>query len=137
MNLIFNIDIVYFYYARELNYDNYAIFFGFGEPIEKSFYYRKNKILIIYYGTEMHVCYQNNATLKRIEEVYKKKNKWLFQSGRIVEKAWPIQKTLADSIICIGNDYTVNSYRKYFDGTIYNIPVSYYKIFNHEEILNN
>lgn len=39
---------------------------------------RKNKILTIYYGTEMHACYQNNATLKRIEEVYKKKTSGYF-----------------------------------------------------------
>jgi len=48
-----------------------------------------------------------------------------------------VQTSLADSIITLGNDEVVNSYQKYFSRKIYNIPVSYYKIFDSEEILKN
>jgi hypothetical protein len=133
----YKVDIVNYEYEGNLNYDKYSVVFGFGEPLEKSFYYRKHKILTIYYGTGMHVIHQNHATLKRIEEVYKKKGKWLLESGRIVDKAWSAQTSLVDSIITLGNDEVVNSYQKYFSRKIYNVPNSYYKIFDHEEILKN
>jgi hypothetical protein len=133
----YKVDIVNYEYEGNLNYDKYSVVFGFGEPLEKSFYYRKHKILSIYYGTGMHVIHQNHATLKRIEEVYKKKGKWLLESGRIVDKAWSAQTSLVDSIITLGNDEVVNSYKQYFSREIYNIPVSYYKIFDSEQILKN
>jgi glycosyltransferase involved in cell wall biosynthesis len=133
----YNIDIVDYDYESNLDYDKYSIIFGFGEPLINSFYCRNHKILTIYYGTGMHVIHQNHATLKRIEEVYKKKGKWLLESGRIVDKTWSVQTSLVDNIIALGNDEVVNSYKQYFSREIYNIPVSYYKIFNSEQILKN
>ena len=133
----YNIDIVDYDYEGNLDYDKYSIIFGFGEPLINSFYRRNHKILTIYYGTGMHVIHQNHAILKRIEEVHKKKGKWLLESGRIADKAWSVQTSLVDSIVTLGNDEVVNSYQKYFLRKIYNIPVSYYKIFDHEEILKN
>ena len=133
----YNIDIVDYDYEGNLDYDKYSIIFGFGEPLINSFYRRNHKILTIYYGTGMHVTHQNYATLKRIEEVYKKKGKWIFESGRIVDKTWSVQTSLVDNIITLGNDEVVNSYKQYFSREIYNIPVSYYKIFDSEQILKN
>lgn len=133
----YNVDIVDYSYEGNLNYDKYSVIFGFGEPLINSFYYRSHKILTIYYGTGMHVIHQNHATLKRIEEVYKKKDEWLLESGRIVDKAWSVQTSLVDNMITLGNEEVVNSYQKYFPRKIYNIPVSYYKIFDHNEILKN
>ncbi len=133
----YNVDIVDYDFEGSLDYNKYSIIFGFGEPLEKSFYNRNYKTLTVFYGTGMHVIYQNPATLKRIEEVYKKKGKWLLKSGRIVEKAWSVQTSLVDNIITLGNDEVVNTYQKYFSRKIYNIPISYYKIFEYEEILRN
>ncbi len=133
----YNVDIVDYYYEGNINYDKYSVIFGFGEPLEKSFYNRNHKILTIFYGTGMHVTYNNHATLRRIEEVYKKKGKWLLESGRIVDKAWSVQTSLVDNIIALGNDEVVNSYQRYFSRKIYNIPISYYKLCDHEEILRN
>ena len=82
----------------------------------------------------MHICTQNYNTLKRIKEVYKKKNIWLPESGRIVEKAWSIQTTLVDAIITLGNEEVIKSYRKYYDGPIYDIPVSFFNIISEEKI---
>lgn len=85
----------------------------------------------------MNPAHQNHASLIRIEEVYKKKGKWLSESGKIVDKAWSAQRSLVDNIITLGNNKVVNSYKKYFSRKIYSIPISYYKIFDHVEILKN
>lgn len=135
--LSYNVDVVDFDSESNIDYSKYDIIFGFGEPLINSFYHRNHKILTIYYGTGMHVIHQNHATLKRIAEVYKKRGKWLLESGRIVDKAWSVQTSLVDNIILFGNEEVITSYRKHFSRRIYNIPVSYYKIFDHEEILRN
>jgi hypothetical protein len=134
----YNVDIVDYYFEGNLKYNKYSVIFGFGEPLISSFYSTNNKIIRIYYGTGMHVIHQNYATLNRIEEVYKKKGKWLLESGRIVDKAWSAQTSLVDNIIVtLGNEKAVELYQRYFPRKIYNIPVSYYKEFDHENIIQS
>ncbi|MFH1352773.1 MAG: glycosyltransferase [bacterium] len=135
--LAYNVDVVDFdYEGRGIDYSKYSVIFGFGDPLVNSFYKRKHPVITIYYGTGMHVVRQNHAALKRVKEVYKKKGVWMPESGRIVDKAWSVQTTLVNNIITLGNDSVIESYRKYFDGGIYNIPVSCYKIFDYKEILS-
>ena len=126
--LCYNVDVVNCVSERILDYNKYDIIFGFGEPLIHSFYKRKRQILTIYYGTGMHICHQNHETLKRVKEVYERKGKWMPESGRIVDKAWSIQTTLVDAIITLGNTTTEESYRKYYDGPIFNVPASFHKI---------
>jgi hypothetical protein len=133
--LSYNIDVIFYNSSRFIDYNKYDVVFGFGDPLINSFYRRKRKILSIYYGTGMHVCHQNQASLKRVKDVYERKGKWLPESGRIVDKTWSIQTTLVDAIITLGNSTTVDSYRKYYDGPIFNVPASFYKITDFREIL--
>jgi hypothetical protein len=135
--LNYNVDVVNFSSNKALDYNKYDIVFGFGEPLISSFYKRSRQIPImtIYYGTGMHICHQNHATLKRVKEVYERKGRWLPSSGRIVDKAWSIQTTLVDAIITLGNEVTVESYRKYYTGPIFRIPCSYYRVMNYKDIL--
>jgi len=132
----FNVDIYDYNYSGKLDYKKYEVIFGFGDPLCKSFYNRKNNIITIYYGTGMHVCVQNTNTLKRIKEVYKKKGVWIPESGRIVEKNWGIQTTLVDAIITLGNNSVLKSYSKYYDGPIYILPVTFYDIIDNKIIEN-
>lgn len=133
-NLGFNIDIYNYDFEGKINYSKYSLIIGFGEPLINSYYSSHDAIIRIYYGTGMHVCVQNHNSLKRIKEVYNKKSVWLPESGRIVDKAWSIQTTIVNSIITFGNDKVLNTYRKYYDGDIYNIPVTYYSVIEAEDI---
>ncbi len=133
-NLGFNVDIYNYDFNERINYSKYNVIFGFGDPLVNSFYNRNNEIITIYYGTGMHICTQNNNTLKRVKEVYQKKKIWLPESGRIVEKAWSIQTTLVDAMITLGNEEVVKSYQKYYEGPIYNMPVSFYEVIGGKEI---
>ncbi|MEW5803374.1 MAG: glycosyltransferase [bacterium] len=131
----FRVDVADYRFRGALDYSRYDVIFGFGEPLIRSYYKRNNDILTIFYGTGMHVCHQNHATLKRIEEVYHKKGVWLLESGRIVDKSWSVQTTLADAIITLGNEVVAGSYRKYFRKKIYLMPVTYYKIVDFREVV--
>ncbi|MCD6272429.1 MAG: glycosyltransferase [Deltaproteobacteria bacterium] len=113
-------------------YEKYDVIIGFGEPLINS--YKSNCVCErIYYGTGMHVCHQNHATLKRAKDVYKKRKVWLLNSTRLVEKTWSVQTTLVDAMIMFGNETVVESYAKYFDKPIYNIPLSCYEMMSIED----
>jgi hypothetical protein len=135
--LKFNVDIVDYTYEGWLDFNKYDIILGFGEPLVNSFYNATRDIIRIYFGAGMHVCTQNHNTLNRIEEVYKKKSRWLLESGRIVDKTWSAQTTLVDAMILLGNEIVKESYRKYYAKPIYLIPASIYKVLHYEEIINN
>jgi len=133
--LCYNVDVTNFNSNRVLDFNKYDVVFGFGEPLDKSFYRRIRRILTIYYGTGMHIFENNCASLKRIKDTYQKTGKYLLNSARIVERAWCIQTVLADAIITLGNKATVESYRKYYTGPIFRIPCSYYRVTNCKDIL--
>jgi Glycosyl transferases group 1 len=132
--LKFNIDVVNYDYEGFLDYAKYDLIFGFGEPLNNCFDKKRKNTITIYYGTGMHVSTQNHNSLKRIENVHRKKGVWLISSGRIVEKAWSVQTSLVDFIITLGNNEVTESYKKFFGGKIFNIPASYYEIMSAESV---
>jgi len=73
--LNFNVDVVDYDFNGFINFEKYDVVFGFGDSFTKSFYNRNKKIITIFYATGMHFLIQNYNSLKRIEEVFRKKNK--------------------------------------------------------------
>ena len=133
----FKVDIADYDYEGRIDYSKYDLIFGFGEPLINSFYKRGKKLITVYYGTGMHLNTQNANTLNRVKEVFDKKGVWLPGSGRIVDKAWSIQTTLVDAMVLLGNEEVTKTYSPSFKGKIYNIPASFYKVNNYEEIISS
>ncbi|MDP2090204.1 MAG: glycosyltransferase [Candidatus Gracilibacteria bacterium] len=134
----YNVDIVNYDYEGKINYEKYNIIFGFGEPLEKSFYFNINNLKRIYYGTGMHLFIQNYNTIKRIGGLYNKKGILIVESSRLVFKSWNIQTQLSNAIITLGNNTIIDSYKQFYDKSIYSIPVTYYNIENiNYDISNN
>lgn len=135
-NLDFNVDIFNYDYSGKINYSKYDVIFGFGDPLCKYFYNQNpnKRVITIYYGTGMHVCHQNNFTLKRVKEVYKKTGFFLPESGRIVEKTWSEQTTLVDAMILLGNEIVAQTYRMYYEGPIYLLNPSFIQVISDIEI---
>ena len=130
----YNVDIINYTYLKNIDSSKYDLIVGFGNIFDRIFE-GKLKAKTIYYGTGMHVCHQNHATLKRLKDVYTKKGIYLSKSVRYVEKTWTYQTYLVDAIITLGNEVAVESYRKYYDGPIFNIPAPFYKVLNAYEFL--
>jgi len=134
--LRYNVDVVDFNYGKAIDYSKYSVIFGFGDPLENSYYSPlTNSIIRIFYSTGKSVYSQNFSTMKRAKELYKRKGKWLLASTRALNKIWPAQIHLADAIIALGNDDTVESYTRYYENKVYRIPASYYKLFDYTKIL--
>ena len=135
-SLGFNVDAADYDYDGFLNYDKYDLIFGFGEPLEKSFYKRNRKTVTVFYGTGMHLIVQNINTTGRLREIYKEKKKWLPDSARIVEKTWSIQTSSSDAAIILGNEISRDSFADFFHGDLFNLIPSFYKIYDYKNIIS-
>jgi glycosyltransferase involved in cell wall biosynthesis len=133
----YNVDVIDYDYQGEIDFSKYDLLVGFGDAFQRYFESGRNKMKTIYYGTGMHVCHQNHATLKRLKDVYLKRNVWLGKSTRYVEKAWTHQTYLVDAMIVLGNEICVESYRRFYEGQIFNIPAPFYKVIDAWELLES
>lgn len=131
----YNVDIINYDNTRNIDLSKYDLICGFGDVFQRYFEGKDYKAKTIYYGTGMHVCHQNNASLSRLKDVYKKRGVWLGKSARFVEKTWTHQTTLVDGIIALGNEVCAYSYRKYYDGLVYSLPAPFYQTQNGEQII--
>lgn len=129
------VDVIEYTKIGFKNLDNYDVIIGFGEVFQHYFENHNKPIKTIYYGTGMHVCHQNTATLNRLKDVYLKKGVWLTESARYVEKTWSYQTTLVDGIVALGNESCASTYRKHYKGKIFSIPAPCYVTQNAMEIL--
>ncbi len=130
------------YRVDVINYDGviptlneYDVIYGFGDVFKKYFEGDQQKAKTIYYGTGMHVCYQNTMTLLRAKDFYKKKKKWALDSVRFVEKTWSHQTMLVDAIIALGNKECANSFRKFFHEEVYELDAPFFKFHSAANIM--
>lgn len=134
----YNVDIIDYRNTKKIDLSKYDLICGFGDIFQQVFESNYNKkIETIYYGAGMHVCHQNNTSLKRVKDVYQKKGIWLAASARFVEKTWTHQTALVSGIVALGNKVCANSYRKYYDGSVYSLNAPYYQVFDGKQIIEN
>lgn len=133
----YNVDVIDYEFTGDVDFSRYEVMIGFGDAFRKYFESGVDNVKTIYYGTGMHVCYANNATLKRVKDVYRKKGKWLCKSSRFVEKTWTHQTALVDGMVVLGNSVSKQSYARFYDGIIHVIPAPIYKVFDAYEILKS
>lgn len=130
------VDVFYQEDERLINYKKYDVIFGVGDPLENSFYCSDKNLIRIYYGLGRNVFINNNASIKRLENFYERHSKLLIKSARIGKKLWQMQTLLSDAIITLGNSVTRKSYSDFYDGKIFNLPVTLIKSFSYSNIIN-
>lgn len=113
-DLSYDVDIVNTYYEGVPDAERYDLVIGFRRPFEELLPRLKKKCLSVYYTTEASPYYANPAELKRILDFearngrrmpYERQNFCCQQLDRLL---------LADGAVCIGNDWTVSTYRGMF-----------------------
>lgn len=118
----YNVYVIDYHTQETIDYSEFDVIFGFGFPFDNSF--EKKNIFRIYYATGAHAWFQNIAETKRILEVNKKYGSSL-SPQRLVEHTWTKSTSMCDVIIVLGNDWTVSTYRQFFDGPIYKLNTTY------------
>ena len=134
-DFVFNVDVYDLRYDSKINYNKYSLIIGFGQPFENSFY-EKFSGKRIFYGTGAHVCHQNNAELKRLKKLKKRKGEMLFPR-RLVSQTWSSSTMLSDALFVTGNEWTSSTYKKFYNGPVYNIPISAYNFFPFKNLNRN
>ncbi|GHX87720.1 TPA: hypothetical protein RSW75_003498 [Vibrio cholerae] len=126
-SLGYRVDVIDYNCESKIDYSQYDIIFGFGEPFQRSFSSSK-KLIRIFYGTGMNVNVQNANAMLRLYDFYSKHSIWLPSSVRYVSKQWALQYSFSDTILALGNQYCADSYRKFtLKSEVYQIPSFYYQ----------
>jgi hypothetical protein len=128
----YNVDIIEYRHQGVINYHKYHLIFGFGDIFEESFYTQDFSGKRIFYATGAHPEFQNDAEIKRIKEFNRRHGK-LVMPKRLPKKFWACSTTFSDSIFCYGNDWTISTYQKFFDGLIMKITPSNHSDFKFEK----
>lgn len=106
----------------------YDIIYGFGEPMEQSFYLSKSKkIKRIVYSTGCNTIYSNLVSSLRLREFQQKHNVLLANSSRIAPSSWRLQTILGDAIVVLGNSFVVDTFsQEEMYIPIYNLNAFYF-----------
>ncbi len=110
----FCVDVAHYTSAGKINYSQYDVIFGFGEPFERSFYINAIDITRVYYGTGAHAIHQNIAEVMRVSG-FNQNYKSNILPKRLVPWFWTMSTTFSDFLIILGNAWTASTYRIYTD----------------------
>ena len=118
----FDVDVVDYDHHEKISFKDYSVLYGFGDQFESSFLDNSFKGKRIVYSPGCNTVYSNLVSCKRLnsfETIGGLRDPRLI---RATNDAWPLQKYLSDAIICLGNDFVVNTYSIPFPN------LSYYQI---------
>lgn len=115
----FQVDVIDYDDNRTLNFSDYSLIYGFGEPFEKSFYCKNYQGKRIVYSPGCNTVYSNKVSAKRLKEFTLQNGDSTPYLVRTTNNAWPLQKYLSDAIICQGNDFVLNTYKDDYKLTTY------------------
>jgi len=87
----------------------YDVIFGEGIPVYQALESNVNAI-IIYYGTGSHPWQCTNSSLSRLVDFYKVHKFSALSSARINDYRWGLAASMADYVICIGNETTKKTF---------------------------
>lgn len=118
----YNVDVVDYDHYEKIPFKSYDVIYGFGNQFEASFQDFEFKGKRIAYSPGCNTVYSNKVSCQRLKAF---ENMGGLQDPRLIRatnEAWPLQKYLSDAIICLGNEFVLNTYKQ-----DYNL-ISYYKI---------
>jgi glycosyltransferase involved in cell wall biosynthesis len=107
----FNVDVVDYDHHENISFKDYSIIYGFGDQFESSFMDNSFKGKRIVYSPGCNTVYSNLVSCERLNAFEKTGGLPDPRFIRATNDAWPLQKYLSDAIICLGNDFVVNTYR--------------------------
>lgn len=108
-SLGFNVDVVNNNRDTRLNLNDYDVIIGEGIPLYQSIV-KTTQGKKVYYATGSHPWQCTQASLHRLSEFAKRYKSVPLNSTRVQDFRWGIAESCADSVICIGNKQTKQSF---------------------------
>ena len=124
----YNIDIINYLCQEAVGYNKYQLLFGFGFPFENSFNQKINNFKRIFFATGAHSHQRNPAEIYRVSALNKRKGVLLYPK-RIKKFPDNLSASFSDIIFCTGNQWTISTYRTFFDGPIIRVPLSIFQFY--------
>lgn len=118
----FDIDVLDFTSEYRVNYRDYELIFGFGQPLFNSF---KGAFVgsRVYFATGADPNFSNRAEAMRLRSLRERRHA-LLRPRRTVFHEWGASLTLSDLIVCLGNEWSMDTYQSYNRRTVC-LPVTY------------
>jgi Glycosyl transferases group 1 len=118
----FDVDVLDFTSDYRVSYRDYELIFGFGQPLFNSF---KGPFVgsRVYFATGADPNFSNCAEATRLRSLRERRHV-LLRPRRTVTHEWGASVTLSDLIVCLGNDWSMDTYRHYNRRTVC-LPVTY------------
>jgi glycosyltransferase involved in cell wall biosynthesis len=118
----YNVDVIDFDHHKRIDYKQYDVIYGFGNQFEQSFYDSSFIGKRIVYSPGCNTVYSNLVSCLRLKDYMRNGGSLNPNLLRTTGEAWPLQKYLSDAVICLGNEFVLNTYKQDYDQT------SYYRI---------
>ena len=115
----YNVDVIDFDHHKKIDFKQYDVIYGFGHQFEQSFYDLSFKGKRIVYSPGCNTVYSNLVSCLRLKDFINSGGILNPKLIRTTNDAWPLQKYLSDAIICLGNEFVLNSYKDPFEQTKY------------------
>lgn len=117
----------------KLDLSQYDVIFGEGLPLYQALEY-DTKAIKIYYGTGSHPFHCTQSSYSRLIDFHKK-NKFLAASSlRVSDARWGVAASLADAVICIGNENTKKTFLLNGSKNVHTITPTFHKREDSESI---
>ncbi|WP_413490529.1 glycosyltransferase [Shewanella baltica] len=121
----FRVDIVNNNRLTKLDISSYDIVFGEGLPLYQAISL-ENSPKTIYYGTGSHPFHCTEQSYKRLISFYHKYSFMALSSLRTSDTRWGLAASMADAVICIGNDVTKSTFTARGANHVYTVDPTYH-----------
>jgi len=118
----FDVDVLDFTSDYRVSYRDYELIFGFGQPLFNSF---KGPFAgsRVYFATSADPNFNNHAEAMRLHSIRERRHVML-RPMRTMTQEWAVSVTLSDLIVCLGNKWSMGTFRHYNSRTVC-LPVTY------------
>lgn len=114
----------------------YDVIFGEGIPMYQAIENDVNAT-IIYYGTGSHPWQCTNSSLLRVSDFYKQHKFSALSSARVNDYSWGLAASMADGVICIGNETTKQTFIDNGSNIVFPLDPTFIERSDNEYIIDN
>lgn len=128
----YQVDVIEYSSDQPYDINQYDVIYGFGEPLEKSFYFdTETDVIRISYLNGCNPSYSNLVSALRLKRFYKQKGILLPSSSRLLQRNWKLQTLLSNILIVLGNSFVTDTYLRE-DNTlnIHKLNAFFFDVFN-------
>lgn len=122
----YQVDVVNNNKPTKVRFSDYDIIFGEGLPLYQALTVSP-KPIIIYYGTGSHPFHCNDQSYKRLIDFFHRYGGLVHKSMRTNDQRWGIAASLADAVICIGNETTKKTFTERGVRSVFSLDPTFHK----------